>query len=340
MKDFSSRSATVPRSSTEVPSYLSARRHQGGQGLDLWYRIASPPEPGEAASFKEMERFRRGRTGSQIILGLYFVLIVALLSGLSRLAGTNIYLVPIVIGATASLILATLLNRLSRVTAAGIIVVLTFVTVPFLDISTTPGGMGMLSLPLFGLLVLPLLCAVSFLPPWWVFVVALANILFTLYSLMYLPRTAELDAVLAIAFAGILTPIILSQIIIAIVAYVWVQGTTQALSRADRAEEIARLEHDLAHQAEEAARQKQRLEASIQKIVEVHTRVANGDFSARVPLTEDNVLWQISGALNNLLTRVQRLRHDAVELQRVKFALQQAREENRQLTRKLGDTLY
>jgi methyl-accepting chemotaxis protein len=146
--------------------------------------------------------------------------------------------------------------------------------------------------------------------------------------------------VLQIDFAGIITPIILIQMIVSVVAYIWVRGTVQALKRADRAEEIARLEYDLAHQAEEAASQKQRLEASIQKIVEVHTRVANGDFGARVPLTQDNVLWQISGALNNLLSRVQRLQHDAAELQRLKFALQQAREENRLLTRKLGDTLH
>jgi hypothetical protein len=211
--------------------------------------------------------------------------------------------------------------------------VLSFIAFPVLNIVTTPGGLGMAVLPLFGLLVLPLLCAVSFLPPWWVFVVALGNCLFTWSALIYLPHTAELDAILAIAFAGIITPIILIQIIVSIVAFAWVQGTTQALIRADNAEEIARLEHDLGQQAKLAAQQKQQLEASIQKIVETHMRVANGDYSARAPVTEENMLWQISGPLNNLLARTQNLRLEVGQLQQ---ALQQARWENERLRRASG----
>jgi len=153
-----------------------------------------------------------------------------------------------------------------------------------------------------------------------------------------LPHTKELDAVLNVAFAGIVTPIILSQMIVSVVAYLWVTGAVRAIMRADRAEEIARLEHDLALKAEMAAQQKEQLEASIQKVVDTHTRVANGDFSARVPLTRDNILWQISGSLNNLLSRLQRLRQDANELMQVKAALQQSREENRKLLRALGKT--
>jgi len=58
-----------------------------------------------------------------------------------------------------------------------------------------------------------------------------------------------------------------------------------------------------------------------------------------VPLTEDNVLWQISGALNNLLARMQRLRQDGSEVQSLKYALHQTREENRRLARRLGEIM-
>ncbi|MBV9231221.1 MAG: hypothetical protein JOZ18_18060 [Chloroflexi bacterium] len=334
MKDLSPRSTIVPQRDAQVPLYLTTRQRQESTFLRWWYRLASPPEPASTASFKEMEHFRRGRAGSQIIMALYLLLVISIPAGF---VGTNIYLIPIVIGASLALIVGTMLNRVGKVNAAGIIVVLTFIAFPVVNIVTTPGGLSMMVLPLFGLLILPLLCAVSFLPPWWVFVVALGNSLFTLFSLIYLPRTAELSAILAIAFAGILTPIVLSQIIVSIVAFAWVQGTTRALSRADRAEELARLEHDLALQAEVAAQQKQQLETSIQKIVETHIRVANGDFNARVPLTQDNVLWQVSGSLNNLLARMQRWRQDSAELQQVKLALQQAREENGMLRRLLGN---
>lgn len=118
-----------------------------------------------------------------------------------------------------------------------------------------------------------------------------------------------------------------------IVAFLWVRGATQALLRADHAEEIARLEHDMALQAEVVTDQKQRLDASIQRIVETHTRVANGDFSARVPLTDDNILWQISGPLNNLIVRLQRSRQDATTFRQMQIALQEAHEEIARLKR-------
>ena len=327
---------TIPGEKSQVPSYLTSRSRQENILWRWWYRLASPPEPKGEPSFQEIERFRRGRTGSQIILALYFLLIIAIFA---RFVGTNDYLLPIIAGTAFALMIATVLNRLGKITIAGAIVVLTFAAFPILNIVTTPGGLSMLVLPLFGLLVLSLLCAVSFLPPGWIFVMALANILFTFFSLVYLPRTAELSAILAIAFGGIVTPIILSQVLISVVAYVWVRSTTQALLRADSAEELARLEHDLALQSEEAAQQKRRLEASIQKIVETHMRVANGNFDARVPVLEENVLWQISGPLNNLLARTQRWRQDAVELYQVKLALEKTREENEMLRRQLGKFL-
>jgi hypothetical protein len=288
------------------------------------------------ASIEEQERFRRGRTGSNIILALYLLTIISYPAGSY---GTNPFLTTILSAVLLALIAATVLNRLGKVTMAGIIVVVAFIAEPTINIVTTPGGLNMMILPIYGLLILPLLCTVSFLPPWWVFVVAALNSAFTLYSLVALPQTAELSAILSIAYAGIVTPIILSQIVVSTVAYIWVRGATVALSRADRAEELAKLEHDLSRQARATAQQKQQLEASIQMIVETHMRVANGDFEARVPLTQDNVLWQISGSLNNLLSRTQRLRQEATQLHQIEATLRQVREENRRLVGIIGHSL-
>jgi hypothetical protein len=330
MQDQFARSENMS-SAKAGPSYLTTRTRRDNTLWLWWYRLTAPAEPKDDSTFQEIELFRRGRTGSQIILALYFLLIISIPA---KFVGTNDYLLYIVAGAAAALFIATILNRLGKITIAGIIVVLTFLAFPIVNIITTPGGLSMLVLPLFGLLVLPLLCAVSFLSPGWVFAIALVNILFTLLSLTYLPHTAELSSILAIAYAGIVTPIILSQILVSVVAFVWVRGTTQALQRADRAEELVRLEHDLSLQAEDAAHQKQLLEESVHKIVETHMRVANGDFDARVPVVEENVLWQISGPLNNLLARAQRWRQDSNELYHIKLALQQAREENELLRRR------
>ena len=290
---------------TQVPEYLNAKRRQESALWRLWYRLSSPSEPEHSAPFKEQERFRRGRTGSQIIFGLFLLLFIAVFTGF---VGSNEYLFIIIGGAAFLLLIATGCNRMGFVNLAGILVVLTFVAFPMLNIVLTPDGLSILILPLYGLLVLPLLCAAAFLPPWSIFLVALTNSLFTWASLAYLPRTAELNALLSIALVFTVSPIICIQIIISIMTFVWVQSTTQALLRANRAEEIARLEHDLALQAEESAREKHVLEASTQKIMEVLARGANGDYSVRVPFTEDNVLWGISGHVNNLLARMQRMR--------------------------------
>ncbi len=321
---------TIPGDNKPEPLYLVSKSRWEKPALRGWYRLTGPAEPERSALFKEQERFRHGRAGSQIILGLYIFLIISIPAGF---IGTDANLIPIVIGSALALIVATVFNRAGKVNLAGIVVVLTFIAFPMLNIITTPGGLSMVSLPLFGLLVLPLLCAVSFLPPWWVFVVAFVNCAFTGYALIFLPRTAELDAILAIAFAGVLIPIIFIQVIVSIVAFAWVQGTTNALIRADNAEEVARLEHDLGQQAKVSTQQKQLLERSIKTIVETHMRVANGDYSARVPLTEGNILWQISGPLNNLLARTQNLRQESAQL---RYALQQSREEIEKLREALA----
>jgi hypothetical protein len=315
----------------QMPEYL-IEKNRDIPLFRWWYRIASPPAPPDDTPFRERARFLRGRTGSQILPALYLFLFASLPTGF---LGLNSSVIIIVAVGFVALVIATFLNRMGQVNLAGFLVVATFMASPIANIATTPGGLNMMVLPLYSLLVLPLVCAVSFLPPWWVFVVALGNSIFTFISLIYLPQTAELNALLSINFAGIVTPIVLSQLIVSVVSFLWVRSTGQALMRADRAEELARLEHDLALEAEAAAQRKQQLEGSIQQIVETHRRIANGDYNVRVPLTSDNVLWPIAGSLNNLLARVQGWRQDLVELQQVKFALQQAREENRRLMKML-----
>ena len=130
------------------------------------------------------------------------------------------------------------------------------------------------------------------------------------------------------------TPIILSQWIVAIVAYLWVRGTQRALLRADRAEEIARLTRELAERDAAIAEQKHLLDASLREIERVHHEVANGNIAARVQLTHNTVLWSISGKLNNLLSRYQRLQTVVGELQEANALLLKAREGEQQFVQK------
>lgn len=340
MSNLSPFPANTPPGEPQASLYLTQQRQRNKsfQGLarllQFWYRIASPPEPGDAAPIEEKEVFRRGRIGSQIILLLYVIILIALPGDALQRSSPALLIIFII--DLFMLTVAVVLNRKKIVNAAGLIATLCFIASPVTDLLSTPGGVNTSVLPVFDILVLPLMCAVSFLPPWWVFIVAVGNCLFTVYILKFLPTSGELHEVLKDGLSGIVVPIIDSELSVAIVAFLWIRGTTRALLRADRAEEIARLERDLALQAEAIAEQKDQLDSSIQKIVETHVRVANGDLNARVPLTQDNLLWQVSGSLNNLLARLQRSRQDASQVQQMQFALHQAYQEIARLKRFTG----
>ena len=63
---------------------------------------------------------------------------------------------------------------------------------------------------------------------------------------------------------------------------------------------------------------KRQLDLGIQQILDTHVQVSNGNFTARAPLSQDNVLWRIAYSLNNLLVRLQRLSRAEYELQRAR----------------------
>lgn len=317
MNNLSPFPGNTPQVSSSITQQRQRNTSQEGQArsiLQWWYRIASPPEPANSAPFEERERFRRGRTGSQITIFLFLLLFI---SYPAAFAGSNSLLIVILTIDLFVLTLAMVLNRLKMVSIAGIMVVLCFTASPTVNIVTTPGGLNTGALPVFGLLVLPLMCAVSFLPPWWVFVVAAGNCLFTLSVLTFLPSSGELHEILKVAFPGIVTPILLSQGIVSIVAYLWVRGARLAILRADRAEEIARLEAiEIKRQEEQLAMSKQ-IEEGIQKIITtMGAVVAQNDFSIRVPLSQENILWRASKSINNLLSRLQGLKQSQEELKR------------------------
>ena len=285
------------------------------QLLEWWYRLSTPGEPPATADVTEREAARRARLTSTILL----ILIATLLLILPITTTTTSHvLLPLLFVALLVAIGAVMLNHFGRVVLAGSLIV-TAITVAFvISLLTTPGGLGAYNLPTFDLLVISELLAVSLLPPEAVFIVGGVNSIFIWLTLIFERRASDLTILFKHSGYSLLIRPIILQIIVAVVTYLWVRGTRQAIVRADRAEVVASLQHAIAEQEHTVAQQKRQLDASIQQIVETHTRVANGDMHARVPLTNENVLWQIAGSLNNLIARLQRLRQDSYELQKIK----------------------
>lgn len=287
--------------------------------LGWWYRIAAPPPPADSANLAQREAYRRGRLISIALLMILIVAGVVMLTVgifVNRALGYNLA------ATLAVLLIATFLNHRGKVVIAGILVVASLDLSLMLNWLSYP-TISIFLLPLLDLLVLPNLFAVSLLPPLAVFIDALIHIVFIVSTLTFLfPQDPAMRALLHTAAIqdALARPIVL-QVSVAVITYLWVTSATQAIARADRATTIAALERAMAEQAQQEAEQKHELERSIQQIIQTHTQVARGDFSARVPLNQGAVLWEIAGSLNTLLSRVQKWRQDSLRLQQYHSAL-------------------
>lgn len=197
--------------------------------------------------------------------------------------------------------LAGIFNQMGKVAIVAVLLIVVVDLGCGLMLLTTPMGLDVSDLPIFDVLIISELIAVSLLTPNSVFPVALSNIAFIVADLIFQPRTMEMQMVLtgSMGFSAIAQPISL-QIVVAVVAYVWVRNALLALARADRAEELAEL------QRREAERQ-QELEEGVEHISQILVQAANGNRSVRAQMNQENALWRISNSLNLLLTRLMRV---------------------------------
>ncbi|WP_151758030.1 hypothetical protein [Dictyobacter vulcani] len=285
--------------------------------LRWWYRLTAPLPASATATLQQRDLSRRGRLTSATLL---IIILLVLAAEPTAIFGQNKSLVFILLIPVAIDIVALIFNKLGKITIAGILVIVGIEVGLILSIlgpALGGGGLTTYVLPQFDLLVQAEFVAVTLLPPRSVFVVFFFNIAFILLSILYLPHTAEFNAVFAAnRYDLFLRPITLAAIV-AVVTYLWVTNANQAIKRADRAEVVAELERREVERQQQEITLKQQLDQGIQLILQTHVEVSNGNFAARAPLTKENVLWRIGYSLNTLLARLQSSNQAEVELQRV-----------------------
>ncbi|EFH87229.1 HAMP domain-containing protein [Ktedonobacter racemifer] len=88
-------------------------------------------------------------------------------------------------------------------------------------------------------------------------------------------------------------------------------STDQAISRADRAEDIAALEHEIANS-------KQQLEKDAQTLRDALAQIASGNFKVKAQVPRGTVLWDIARSINNMLQRLERYGMSEHELNRTR----------------------
>jgi hypothetical protein len=243
------------------------------------------------------------------------------------------------------LIVGVFLNRRGKVQTTGVLIWVT-INLGMWTGFTSAGlrsGLSSISIEEFFSLIHPDLIAISLLPAPMALAIGIINGLYTILAITFLPKTPELlhqfstPAVIDIYYAALY-----AQTIVVLISLLWVNSNLRQTKRADRAEEVNKLAKELAARQQIDMYKKQLLEENIQQIITVHTQIANGNYSARVPLDQighNNALWPLAGSLNTLLARLQHWRQDAQQLQRTEQAIQQMLY-SIQLAKKQGTSLH
>lgn len=225
--------------------------------------------------------------------------------------------------------LAMLFNHFGRVTVVSVLLILVVDLGCGLMLLTSPMGLDVGDLPVFDVLLVSELIAVSLLPAMSVFPVAISNVLFILLDITFQPHTPAFNMMLTsdMGYGAVAQPVAL-QIVVALITYFWVRSALRAIARADYAEEVAQLQQREAELLRREAERTRQLDFGSQHLLEVLVRAANGEHAVRATLPADNFLWRLSSALNILLIRLRRAMQAEKEYQRLRI-------ENARLTKLL-----
>jgi hypothetical protein len=289
-----------------------------------WLRLASSSPYRPLLTLADRELARRSDLIAWLILGLLLALpLLALIAFDDREA------LLALVGLALGLGFAIVLNRLGLVTVAGTLLIGVVAGAIWGYMLASPLGLTMGQLPNYDLLAVTVVIAASVLPRASAFLVAAFNSALIVTDYLLRPHNANLIADAALyssvrqqTVSLLVRPIALN-LVLAVVAYLWVRGTDRAIRRADRAEELAVLE---ARELERA----QILEEGVRYVRQTIARWAHGDLSARVPIMPVPALRTMCEELNGFIIAFanranadQHLRRLQAEVSKLTVALDQ-----------------
>jgi hypothetical protein len=298
--------------------------------LGWWLNLTAPPWPSHAIPIAERERLRKAELTSFSILAIFACLVALVSNSLADPTTAE------AVGAIALvLVIAAILNRTGRTRIAAYLVPGVMMLIMAANILQS-GGIELIDLPIYDLFAIPIIL-VAFIgirnAPWVFAAVAIAfvvgSFLLEPHLSFQLPGNKTFDGLQyelnIFGVWGMINRHVILLFFAALFGWMGARSVDNAIIRADRAEELARLEHEYADQ-------KRQLEVGIQQILETHVKIANGDYRVRAPLERENVLWQIGYSLNTLVARLQRsgdaehqLQRAEEEMQRLMQAIQRAK---------------
>ncbi|GCE16092.1 hypothetical protein [Tengunoibacter tsumagoiensis] len=301
--------------------------------MRAWFRFSTPNAKFRA---QHPDPLSQSQLASLLLL---MGIITAIAFIPSAIVSVHMHTLFPVLGLLLVLFICIPLNRAGRVAVVGVLLILAIDATIMISLLSYPGLMlSQNAIPIYDLFVLSDIVAVSLLPRKSILYISLFHSIFICADVYLQPHTADLHELLLRTNYSIMVRPLAIQLLVAIVTYAWVRNTVQAVKRADQAELVAQLEHEL-------AQQKKNLDEGIQSILQTLVQSANGDMQVRAPLSRDNVLWQLGSALNILLARLQRAQQNERQLQqmrselaRVLYTVQEARKRQKSIELMPGGT--
>lgn len=284
---------------------LTAPRRSGALGW--WVDLTAPAVPTRTTDLVSRERLRKAELTSYSILAVFLFLLTLVSNSLTD-PSTGAAVGLMAIGLT----IAAVLNRVGRTRTAAYLIPSLMMLVLFAAVLEAKGGLRLIWLPAYDLFVLPIIVSalIADRRAPWVFAVIAIGFIFSDFAVQPHAAFGEIDREIKVwGWWGMVNRHVALNLFAAFFGWLGARSVDAAIRRADRAEELAAMEHQLAEQ-------KRQLDFGIRQILDTHVRIANGDYTARAPLNQDNVLFQIAASLNTLLNRLGRAAQAEYYLQR------------------------
>jgi hypothetical protein len=291
-----------------VEAQLSKRFGLAGWWLDL----TAPPRPGGSVSLAERERIRKAELTSYSILAV-FALLVILVSYTLTQPSARLAIIAMAVG----LCIAAVLNRYGWTRTAAYLVPSLLMALIMVAILMAPGGLSYPWLITYDLLAIPIFLSSITLDrraPWVLAPIALAFVLWDFatqrHSIINIPGVTNFDHIaytqVTVGWWGMVNRHVALIFFAAFFSWLGARSVEQAIARADRAEEIARLEETLA-QAE--TQRTEQLNVFIQELIDAFVAQANG-VEQYLQLPADHPMSSTMHFLNQRLKRLREVGQD------------------------------
>lgn len=297
--------------SPERPSQVAASLNKRSGLTGLWLNLTAPPRPDGLLSLPQRERIRKAELTSYSILAVFFFLLI-LVSDTITQPSARLAIIAMAIG----LCVAAVLNRLGWTRTAAYLVPSLLMLLIMVAVVLAPGGLSWAWLPTYDLLTIPIFLSSIILDrraPWFLAPIGIAFILFDYShqtrSIINIPGVVNFDHLAyseqTLGWWGMVNRHVALVFFAAFFGWIGARSVELAITRADRAEEIARLEESVAQAEAERTRQ---LNNFIQELLDAFVAQANGT-ERYVQVPADHPMASTVQFLNQRLKRLHEISH-------------------------------